>query len=108
MIAFRCKTWMAPREVRKAVEEASVDPLHQCALEVESEMKRSMKGGGGKDRIPSEPGEPPHAQTGNLRSAITTARTPRNTYYVGPTVRAWYGRVMEYGPGHLPGVVWGP
>lgn len=101
-INFKSKTWMDTRSVMKAVDEASIAPLAQCGLDVEREAKMSMKTGGkrghGASRVnvPSRPGQPPHAQTKNLRNSIRTAQY-RSSVLVGPTRAAWYGRVHEFG-----------
>lgn len=100
-----------PRLVVQAVAQAKGDPEMKAGLLVEREAKLSMhKGGrfegprGGKMRIPSEPGDPPNVQTGNLRGSITTAR--ENDLFgrviVGPTRAAWYGRLHEHGGRHHP------
>jgi hypothetical protein len=113
---FKAKTWLNAKQVRKAVEEASVGRLAQCAFLVEAEAKLGMRAGGGtpsktktgRDReyynsmrggyvIASKPGDPPHTQVGTLKSSIQAALTWYGTYVVGPTLMAWYGRIHEFG-----------
>lgn len=88
------------RGVLDAIDQASVDALTKCALAVESEAKRSMRGGGGNLHEPSTPPAPPHVQTGTLRASITYAieRTARGfTALVGVPKTVWYGKIHEYG-----------
>lgn len=100
----RVRTDFNARQVRKAVSQAASapgGPLMRMGLAVEREAKLSMRAGGrvaGRKRgIPSAPGEPPHVQTGHLRSSITTAVTSRGTVIVGPTRTAWHGKLHELG-----------
>jgi len=101
------------REVKRAVERASVRPLVRAGTLVEREAKRSMKKGGAKGRVgprggyvrvPSPPGTPPHVQTGALRASIQTAPEVRigrpPVALVGPTEK--YGAVHEFGGRHHP------
>lgn len=91
------------RELEHAVVEAasvggSNSPLEKCAALVKAEAVRSMRGGGGKSKTPSEPGTPPNVQSGNLRGAITYAMvTGTNKVIVGPEASAWYGKIHEHG-----------
>lgn len=87
------------RKVVKAMEKASDDSLRRCGMLVEDAAKRSMRAGGGKAQKPSPPGDPPHVQTGTLRSSIAHAVRGR-TAVVGPTER--YGKYHEYGTRHHP------
>jgi len=93
-----------PKEVMGAVKEASIAPLAKAAFIVEGAAKRSMKAGGrsagprgGKVKTPSKAPAPPHVQTGNLRASIHVAKTSYGTMLVGPTYRAWYARLHEFG-----------
>jgi len=104
MITYKAKTWMNSRQVVSAVKQASVQLIMKAGFLVEREAKLSMvKGGrttgpgGGMVGTPSAPGDPPHVQTGNLRSSIQTAMTRWLTVVVGPTLMAWYGRIHEFG-----------
>ena len=107
---LRCKTWLNKRGILAAAKEATDIGLGKVAVAVEREAKTSMKGGGkgrgsGKG-TPSQPGEPPHVQSGTLRSAIASARKRVGLWLVGVMRFAWYGRVHEYGTlgkgGHHP------
>jgi len=106
--------WLDEQGVLDALAEASTPRLGKCALLVEREAKLSMRRGGkrsvrrrgkggrflkSKDmkQVPSHPGTPPHAQTKILRNSISTAKTARGTFIVGPTRQAHYGRVHEFG-----------
>ncbi len=104
IVVTKVTTWMNTKAVKAAVKKASIEPLRKAALLVEREAKQSMKKGGrttgvrgGKVKAPSEPGTPPHVQTGNLRASIKVAPTNRGTFLVGPTKQAWYGRLHEFG-----------
>lgn len=97
-ITFKVKTVFRDKELLACVEEATLQRYMKAGLLVEREAKRSMRKGGGKGHEPSEPGQPPHVQSGTLRGSITTARDEkRNSVVVGPTEIAWYGRLHEYG-----------
>lgn len=96
-ITFKGKAWLDRKGVMDAVQEAKIQPIKKAALLVETEMKRSMKSGGGKDGTPSPEGSPPHVQTGTLRGSIRSAPTPEGTYLVGCSGEGWYGRVHEFG-----------
>lgn len=104
MIGMKVETWMNSKQVVSAVKQASMPRIMKAAFLVERDAKLSMsKGGrstgsrGGKVGTPSAPGDPPHVQTGNLRSSIQTAPTNRLTAVVGPTLMAWYGKIHEFG-----------
>lgn len=106
MITYKVKTWMSERQVIKATKEASIDPLHKAALLVQREAKSSLmkRGGrsvgprGGDKRTPSPPGSPPHRQKGNLVGSVQISDpTWKGTFLVGPTTKAWYGRIHEFG-----------
>ena len=86
------------KEVKEAVDQALMGRYMKIGLAVEREAKMSMKKGGGKAHVPSQPGTPPHKQLGTLQGSITTARDEeKKTVVVGPTPVAWYGRLHEYG-----------
>ncbi|KKL65187.1 hypothetical protein LCGC14_2157540, partial [marine sediment metagenome] len=46
MITTRSGTWLDEEGIRKAVAEATIDPLEQCALIVETEAKKLTSRGG--------------------------------------------------------------
>ena len=107
---FEGKSWLDVEGVKKAVRQASVDPFVKAATIVRNEAVRSMKKGGrirergtGGQFVkstrgePSEAPNPPHAQTATLRNSIKIERTKKGTYLVGPTTRAFYGVVHEFG-----------
>jgi len=80
-------------ETRKEVEQF----IRRKALEIVNEAKRSMVGGG-KPHVPSAPGEPPHVDTGRLRSSISfefESSTSQFEARVGTNVT--YGRDLELG-----------
>ncbi len=82
------------KRVVDAVEHEAPSRLRRCAMMVESAAKRSMRSGGGKAEKPSPPGEPPHVQTGTLRSSISHAVSGL-TAVAGPTEK--YGKYHEFG-----------
>lgn len=88
------------KQVERKVKKASIDPLERIAIKVENEAKKSLKQGGQRVinnrrvQIPSEPGTPPHSQTGQLRASIKRERKGKG-FIVGPTVI--YGRIHEFG-----------
>ena len=101
---IKVKTEIDKKNVIKAVKQASIPRIKRAAFLVEREAKLSMKRGGrgtgargGKTYLPAPPGMPPHVQTGNLRASIQSGPTQRGTYVVGPTLQAWYGRLLEIG-----------
>ena len=89
------KTWFDKEGVKDAFKEKPSKPIEKAALLVEREAKASMGTGGGAAGTPSEPGDPPNVQSGNLRASIRIASTAIGTYLVGPTFMAWYGRLHE-------------
>ena len=102
-LVTKSKYFLDVKNVSKAVEQASKDPLKECATITEIEMRRLLSVGGGGGRSvgrgkPSSPGSPPHLQTANLRNSIRKAKEGmRNIWVIGPTRVAWYGRVHEFG-----------
>ena len=103
MMDFKVKTWLNSKQVVAAVNQAKVPRLNQCGLLVEREAKLSMHSGrstgpkGGQVNTPSPPGEPPHTQSVNLQPSIQTRITQWLTCVVGPTLQAWYGKLLEFG-----------
>jgi len=107
MLKVRIRTHLYATEVRRAVEQASIDAVRAAALLVEAEMKRLLNTGGGRAHEPSQPGEPPHKQTGNLANAVTHAVVAKKsggyTALIGPGSRlASYGKVHEHGGRNHP------
>lgn len=122
MISFRAKSWLSPKQILKAVKQASIRPKEECALMVERVAKESMKEGGRvpyvrkpkgargktiKRGLPSRPGTPPHVQTGILKGSIRTAQLDLaslgEVFIVGPSSPpASYGAVHEFGGRHHP------
>ena len=115
MFELRMSTHLNLDAVKKRLEKVSMKPLAKCAAIVEAAAKRKLSKGGKKKlptkfgdkhaqfaTEPSKPGEPPHLQTGNLRSSIQSAPTSEGTYVVGPTASAWYGQVHEFGGRNHP------
>lgn len=98
--------WLNKAAVLTCVKQAQISRLHKCALLVERDAKMSMKKGGRvagrKTGVPSEPGTPPHVQTGNLRASISIGQTPYGTCLIGPTRQAWYGKIHEFGGRYHP------
>ena len=97
MIGIKSETWLNAREVRRAVNEAVIEPLDQGALLIKTTAQKSMKMGGGTEKNSSAPGDPPNVQSGNLLREIDWAREGDTNRVIGPTTRAWYGRIMEWG-----------
>jgi phage gpG-like protein len=92
------RTKFHAKKVREAVDEAvkkSGGPLHKAAVAVQNEAKISMKSGGGSARTPSQPGTPPHTQSGAGRASIQQAETPEGTRVIGPT--EIYMKIHEFG-----------
>lgn len=102
MFELRVTSTLKFDEAKKRVEQGVQARLMKCGYLVEAEMKRLLSTGGGERHTPSASGDPPHLQTGNLRSSIQTARTQDGHVIVGPTTTAWYGKVHEYGGRHHP------
>lgn len=106
---YKVKITLDAKGVKTAVVQASTKGLMQAGALVEREAKLSMREGGreegplgGKRRIPSAPGSPPHVQTGNLRASITHALSRAGIVIVGSTPAAWYGKIHEHGGRHHP------
>lgn len=92
------------KAIARMVKQASGKQLMQAGAIVERAAKESMRAGGreegprgGKRRIPSDPGKPPHVQTGTLRGSVTHAMTETGSVIVGPTRIAWYAAIHEKG-----------
>lgn len=91
--------------VAQAVMQATNQPIGKAALLVERRMKKKLRVGGfvgltsgGRNKYaPSNPPKAPHLRTGNLMGSVSSARTDRGTYIVGPGRSAWYGRIHETG-----------
>ena len=58
------------KKTQKNIIDAATKMILRSAIEIESVAKRSMHGGG-LPHMPSAPGDPPHVDTGRLRSSIT-------------------------------------
>jgi len=85
------------RGMEKVMEEAAIKPLLLAAADVERFAKEGMKKGGGVEKIPSEPGDPPHRQSGELAGSVTYAANGSLEVVVGPT--KIYGKRHELGEG---------
>lgn len=99
MVKFSMAFKMTPKNVTNAVRAASAGRLMKAALTVEKTAKVLVSVGGGRDHEPSAAGDPPHVQTGNLRSSIRTEVLTPIQVVVGPTV--YYGKYLEYGTRHM-------
>jgi phage gpG-like protein len=108
---LKAYTWLDIPAIRKAVRDASIEPKVKMALEIEREAKISMERGGrstgpkgGKIQIPSEPGTPPHAQSGIGKGSIKHVWISNSqTALVGPTSPpAPYMAVHEFGGRYHP------
>lgn len=109
---YKVRVALDAKGVKSAVVEASEKGLMMAGALVEREAKLSMRQGGkqkgkgplgGKLRgIPSEPGTPPHVQTGNLRASITHALASAGIVIAGTTPAAWYGKIHEHGGRNHP------
>ena len=115
MFELRMSTHLNLDQVKDRVKKATISPLKKCGALVEARMKKKLSKGGKKKAPtklgdkkaefitePSKAGEPPHLQTGNLRSSIQSAETPDGTVVVGPTTSAWYGQIHEFGGANHP------
>jgi phage gpG-like protein len=60
------------KDVLKNILNEQEKVLISVGFQLERYVKESMREGGGKAHIPSAAGEPPHVQTGRLRSSIST------------------------------------
>ena len=92
------KTKFHAKKVREAVNEAVQKPggpLTKAGAAVQTEARISMKSGGGSARSPSQPGTPPHTQSGAGRASIQHARTPEGTEVIGPIEK--YMKIHEFG-----------
>jgi len=78
----------------------SDEALVRAGYRLEREAKELLSEGGGSSHQPSAPGDPPHLQSGDLRSSIKTAQTTDGTVVVGPTVK--YGATHEFGLRNYP------
>lgn len=86
--------------IKLALDQAVTKQLQVIGAKIERKAKLSMRVGGGEKREPSEPGTPPHVQTGTLRSSIGYAVIMKVTgpaLLVGWGTKAWYGAIHEYG-----------
>ena len=104
---------MDEKAVKQSVKQASKPSIMLAAAAVREEAIRSMKAGGRTGKgpgIPSEPGKPPHIQTGNLRNSITVkADETKGSVLIGPTLQAPYGKFHEFGTRkHPPRPFMGP
>lgn len=103
-MAVRFKNFTKPSFIRTKKQLAR--EMMKVGLMIEREAKESM-GGGGLPHRPSSPGEPPHVDTGRLRSSITTAQTIGTVIIivrVGTNVR--YGLYLELGTRHIQSRPW--
>lgn len=116
---MKSEMWLDEKAVLAAVKQAQIKPVQKAAALVEATMKQKLSVGGRKKRKAlrrkrnkkgqlrsrtisvsesSKPGEPPHAQTGVLRSSIASAMLPKGSAIVGPqSPPAHYGAYLEYG-----------
>lgn len=107
---LRLKSSLNVEEVKRRVRAAKVARVAKCAALVEADAKRSLSRGGavpgtakpGEKKVPTvyksgPAGQPPRLRSGNLRASIKYGKTPIDSYVVGPTITAWYGRVHEFG-----------
>lgn len=116
---LKAYSWLDVKGIRAAVREASIEPKHKMALEIEREAKTSMQGGRkkvtraarGKRRKrkvtisePSAPGTPPNVQSGVGRGSITVAFVKASqSYIVGPSSPpAPYMAAHEFGSRYHP------
>jgi HK97 gp10 family phage protein len=86
---------LTPKNVTGAVERGTKQRIMRAGLVVMREAKELCSKGGGKDHVPSKPGDPPHVQTGVLRSSIKVEWDGERRVVVGPSVA--YGRHLEFG-----------
>ena len=112
---IKVKTKMHKREVLQAVEQASMEPLEKCAMLVEGEMKDLLSVGGavgglraGDPQVywssylkryvkASEPGKPPHMQTGHLMNGVQSSPYGKMSWIVGIIQQVFYGKFHEWG-----------
>lgn len=85
------------KEALKAIKKQTKGEITRLCLTCETEAKKSMEGGG-RPHTPSRPGEPPHVDTGRLRSSITHEVEETLTGIVGRVgTNVVYGRFLELG-----------
>ena len=99
------KFFLRPDLVKKACQEKAMLSLEDLADEDVQETKRLLSVGGGGGRsigkgTPSAPGDPPHVQSGVLRTSIKKGKFG-TTFRIGPTVLAHYGGFLEGGTRHI-------
>jgi len=88
--------------MQRTVQDSLPPRVLRCAVLVEGEAKRLLSVGGGASHVPSAPGQPPHAQTGELKSSITSAMAGPNTAIVGPNKIGKPTRAgKKYSIGHI-------
>ena len=79
------------------------DVLDTAAARIEFRAKAGMKGGG-TPHTPSAPGEPPHVDTGALKSSIRWWKPQQLTRHIGDGVE--YGIYLEFGTSRMAARPW--
>ena len=74
-----------PSRVLNAVDATMAERMVRATAIVETDVKRSMVGGG-DPHVPSQPGEPPHVDTGDYRRRIHSEVTIRRRRVVGRVI----------------------
>lgn len=110
MIDIRCKVTLNTDQLARALQKGSTAALHKAALLIEAEAKELLSKGGkhftgsaspynSQNKVaytPSDPGQPPHLISGNLRASVKVEKTEvGNSFRIGPS--AIYGRIHEFG-----------
>ena len=94
-----------PEAIMRPTRRVTPQILGQSGAMVERQAKQLVSIGGGSLKRPSAPGQPPHTQSGILRSSIGFA-VESNQAIIGPVEK--YGKIHEYGTmgagGRLPDI----
>lgn len=91
-VNMKVDTWFDVRGVLRTMLEVSHDPLWKAGFEVRRIARDSMKKPRRRGK-PSEPGRPPHIQSGRLKRSIRVVRDAGEVLVVS----AFYGRFHEFG-----------
>ena len=94
------------RQSKTALRKMVQKKLTRGALLIEREAKLSMKGGG-KPHGASQPGHPPHVDTGRLRSSIThEVQASKNEIIARVGTNVVYGKWLELGTSRMQARPW--
>ena len=96
MFAMRATTKFDQGKVKRSQHQASIKSLGHAAALVRITARRMVR----RSKRPSQPGQPPHTQTGALRNAIIFDVAPANDMaLIGPA----YNMIADAGAAHEQG-----